>query len=147
MSTIRSNTALVVIPKLYVLIRTHNEYDYEDVEIVGITDQVWVAWAFQQIGMYDGYWAHDVKIATLNTLADHTDVHLRINDYLDPATNPLCECGHRFLHHRNSKHTGSCKHNMPQHHIVEQHHKCKKFVLASKQPELVYANEEVLEAK
>jgi hypothetical protein len=120
--------------KLYILLRTHSDYDEYDVEIVGVTDQEHVAKAFVQIGIYSHYWSHEVTTVTLNTLAEHTDVHLTINEWLDPAMNPLCECGHRLMHHRRTNHKGSCKHNNAQHHDPAQRHKCKGFTLAKDQP-------------
>jgi len=115
--------------KLHILFRTHSDYDERDVEIVGITDQEHVAKAFVQIGIYSHYWSHEVTTVSLNVLAQHTDVHLNINDWLDPIFNPLCECGHRQMHHRRKNHTGSCKHNVD----YEPKHKCKGFKIAMEQ--------------
>jgi hypothetical protein len=128
--------------KLYILMRTHSDYDESgpsstlsryEAEIVGVTDQEHVAKAFVLVGIYGHYWSHEVTTVSLNTLAEHTDVHLSINEWLDPASNPLCECGHRLMHHRRKNGTGSCKHNNAQHHDPEQRHKCKGFRLAEKQ--------------
>jgi hypothetical protein len=114
---------------LHILMRTHSDYDEYEVDVVGITDQPLVAHAFLQIG--GGYWSHEVEIVTLNVLQDYPDVQLAINEWLDPESNPLCECGHRFLRHRSTKHAGSCKHNVNHGDIK---HKCKGFKLAKEQP-------------
>jgi hypothetical protein len=121
---------------LYILSRSHSEA-YEgvtDTEIVGITDQENVAKAFVQSGAFGAYWDNAVTTVRMNTLDEHTDVHLTINEWLDPAANPLCECGHRLMHHRRKNGTGSCKQNNSQHHDPTQRHKCKGFRLAEKQP-------------
>lgn len=116
--------------------RTHSDYDEYDVEIVGVTERSELAHAFLQIGVFSHYWSHEVEIVTLNVLQDYSDVRLSIDEWLDPEANPLCECGHRFLHHRNAKHTGSCKHNVG----YGTKHKCRKFVIAKEQPK-VYQGE------
>src|SRR5271170_7787831 len=95
---------------LSILMRTHTDYDEHEVQIVGVTDKTHIAHAFMQIGSFDHYWSHEVEIVTLGVMS--ADIIKEINEWLDPETNPLCECGHRLLHHRNAKHTGSCKHNV-----------------------------------
>jgi len=117
--------------KLHILMRTHSDYDEFNVEIVGVTDQQHVADAFVQIGIFNHYWSHEVQTLALNALAEHTDVHLSINTWLDPESNPMCECGHRLMHHRRRKnHTGSCKHNVD----YGTKHKCKNFRFALENP-------------
>ncbi len=96
---------------LHILTRTHSDYDEHNTEIVGVTDQWRTAHAFLQIGAFDDYWSHEVEIVTLNVMQDFPDVIKRIGEWLNPATNPLCECGHRLMHHRRKNHAGSCKHN------------------------------------
>ena len=122
-------------PKLHILTRTHSDYDEYTVEVVGVTDQQHVADAFVQVGIFNDYWSNEVETVDLNTLAQHTDVHLSINEWLDPAANPLCECGHRLMHHRRKNGTGSCKHNVsyPTERYGKEGHKCKGFRLAEKQ--------------
>jgi hypothetical protein len=122
--------------KLFILMRTHSDYDIFDYEIVGVTDQDHVAQAFIQVGIFNDYWSNEVITVTLNTLQEHTDVHLTINEWLDPESNPLCQCGHRFMHHRRKNHSGSCKHNVayPTEKYGKVGHKCKGFHRAERQP-------------
>jgi hypothetical protein len=121
---------------LHILLRTHSDYDQYDVEIVGVTDETMVAHAWLQVGAFGDYWSHEVEIVTFNVLAQ--EYRDRINEWLDPARNPLCECGCRLLHHRRANHKGSCKHNVN----YGTKHKCKGFTLAEKQPP-VYQGEEI----
>ena len=127
---------------LYILIQTRSDYDDHETNVVGVTDDKRMAHAFLQCGSYSPYWSHEVDIVTLNVFS--ADNLGQIKDWLDPATNPMCECGHRLLHHRRTNHKGSCKHNMPQHHDPTQRHKCKGFRLAEKQP-AVYNNEKIVD--
>ena len=121
---------------LYILIKAHSDYDEYDFEIVGVTDDVRVSHAWLQVGAFSDYWSHEVEIVTFNVMAQ--DVRDSINLWLDPARNPLCECGHRLLWHRRANHTGSCKCNVN----YGTKHKCKGFKLAKEQPP-VYQGEEV----
>jgi hypothetical protein len=116
--------------KLYILVREHSNYDEHETDIVGVTAENHVAGAFLMVGMFGDYWTHDVYAVDLNALAEHTDVQVRINEWIDPATNPLCECGHRLMHHRRSNNAGSCKHNVA---YGDAKHKCKGFKLAADQ--------------
>lgn len=120
---------------LHILIRTHSDYDEYSFEIVGVTDDVRESYAWLQIGG-DHYWSHEVEIVTFNVMAQ--EHHDRIHEYLDPARNPLCECGHRLLHHRRTNHKGSCKLNVN----YGTKHKCKGFTLAKEQPPVYQSEEE-----
>jgi hypothetical protein len=117
---------------LHILIRTSGEYDSYSTEVVGVTDDKAVSHAFLNIG--DAYYGHEVEIVTLNVLDGH--LNERIKNYLDPAKNPMCECGHRLHHHRRKNGMGSCKWNNSQHHDPAQRHKCKGFTLAKEQPKV-----------
>ena len=120
---------------LTILLRTSGEYDDFSTDVVGVTDDSAVSHAYLQLGMFDPNYGHEVEVVTLNVMDGKLDE--RIREWLDPKRNPMCECGHRLLHHRRGNHTGSCKHNMPQHHDVSQRHGCKGFKLAKKQPKVV----------
>lgn len=118
---------------LHILTRAHGEYDAYEREIVGVTVDKSVSHAFLEIGKFDGYYVHEVEIVTLNVL----DGKLReqINDWLDPKKNPMCECGHRLLHHRRKNNSGTCKYNHS--YPTDLHpkgHRCKGFTLAAEQP-------------
>lgn len=118
---------------LHIMIRMHSDYDEHTSEVVGVTSRSAVAHAFLQAGMFDRYWSHEVGIVTLDVLEDHPDVTKALREWLDPAANPLCECGHRFLHHRRKDHAGSCKHNTCRGYEGEPH-KCGGFKAAKEQP-------------
>jgi hypothetical protein len=119
--------------KLYILVREHSDYDEHDTEIVGVTAENHIAGAFLMVGMFGDYWSHDVYTVDLNVLSESTDVQVRINEWIDPVTNPLCECGHRLMHHRRSNNTGSCKHNAAKNKQAPEGHKCKGFRLVAEQ--------------
>jgi hypothetical protein len=115
---------------LYILTATLLSHE-ETVQ--GVTDDKAVARAYMQINRFGGV-EHSVELVTMNVL-DGTLID-RIQEWLNSKKNPLCKCGHRFLHHRNRgigiKHTGSCLHNVRQ---KMGHHACKGFVLAEEQPQ------------
>lgn len=117
--------------KLHILMRSHTDYDVHSFEIVGATDQEHVAKAFVNVGLLNQFWDHEVTTVTLNEyLNEYLNVQADIAMWLDPARNPICECGHRLMHHRRTTHTGGCKHNVAYGEI----HKCKGFTLAKEQP-------------
>lgn len=113
---------------VHVLTITTGEYEDTTPTIVGIVSDKRTADAFAQAGFF--HYSHDIEVLTLNNV----DAHWRkmIDAWLDPAQNPLCECGHRLLHHRSGK-KRSCKHNSEYQH---NRHKCKEFRLAKSQTSL-----------
>ena len=108
---------------VHVLTVAYGEYDDYHRDIVGITTDSQVAFAFMEIGMFKNV-SHEVDIVTVGVL----DKNLldEIERFLDPARNPKCECGHTLLHHRKQG-KGSCKHNNS---WSENRHQCKEFRLA-----------------
>jgi hypothetical protein len=121
---------------VYILITTFGAYEDFTTEVVGVTDDKATSHAFLQMGVFQDT-SHEVEIATLNVLDGK--LRERIDQWLDPAQNPLCTCGHRLLHHRlrgKNVGLGSCKHNL----ASRRHdtHKCKGFTLAKEQPKIEF---------
>ena len=115
---------------LYILTATGGAYDDFWSSVQGVTENQVIANAFMAINQFGGV-GHEIEIVTQEVM----DGKLidRIQEWLNPAKNPLCTCGHFFLHHR-GKEGGSCKHN--QHHGPKvARHRCMGFVAAKEQPE------------
>lgn len=129
---------------LFVLVEQSNMQDDYTSTIVGVTDSKADAHAFTEIERFvPGYMSKEIEVVTLNVL----DAKLRekLDEYLDPVRNPLCECGHRFLHHGKSgnrkmdKHTGKCRHNISYGGKKSpSYHQCKGFVLAEEQSKIEF---------
>lgn len=129
---------------VFVLIEEHNEQDNYSSTIHGVTDRKDWAHAWGAIDRFSREPFEDkvLEVSTLNVL--DAKLLARIEEYLDPKRNPLCECGHRKLHHRNmvkrgpNTHQGSCKHNIAYGGKKSpRYHQCKGFKLAAEQPETV----------
>jgi hypothetical protein len=114
---------------LTILLRSSGEYEDYQTEVVGVTDNKELANAFLQVGAFDPNFTHEIEIVTLNVMQDFPHIMDKIAMWRDPILNPMCECGHRMMHHR-SRHgqsgRGSCKHN----HTYEPKHQCKVFTFA-----------------
>lgn len=109
--------------KLFVLIEASGDYDAYTQKIVGIVTDLKLAQAWRETGVFDGDAEHDVEITNLNILSlYHREL---LEQWLDPKANPMCECGHRLLHHRRGKRT-SCKHNSK---YAHNKHACSAFRL------------------
>jgi hypothetical protein len=109
---------------VHALYEAEGEYDEYREVLVGIVTDPKVAHNFLQAGLFDSN--RISEIVTLNVLDNHYSE--QIQQFGDPLTNPLCECGHYLMHHRR-KGQGSCRHNT--HKIYEgPKHKCKIFKLA-----------------
>lgn len=98
------------------------EYDAYQKDVVGaVTDEQKANAWLEQNRCNDPFMpgvSYTVDMVTLNVL---DKAHLeKINRWLDPKTNPMCECGHRLLHHTKG---GRCRHNQ----TWKPKHKCKKF--------------------
>jgi hypothetical protein len=110
---------------LYILTASGGEYDAAWSSVQGVTEHRAVAEAFMNINQFGGV-EHEIEIVTQEVM----DGKLidRIHEWLNPAKNPMCKCGHRLLHHRLSKGTrsGSCKHN-DHHGPKAARHRCMGF--------------------
>lgn len=104
--------------KYYVLVVGDGEYgDYTE-DVVGIITDAKFATAFQQCiegGKFEEF--------ELNQIPDH--YFKAIESFLDPKTNPMCECGHSLFYHNKGRYK-SCKHNSKYDHNK---HCCKQFTL------------------
>jgi hypothetical protein len=112
---------------IYILTTTSGEYDDTRTDVVGVTTDRKKAEAWVQLGLFDPNITYEMEVATLNLMDDR---YLKqIVKWLDPKENPLCECGHRLLHHRGGK-LRSCKYNSKH---EQNKHECKRFRLAENQ--------------
>jgi hypothetical protein len=132
---------------LFVLIEEWNEQDNYSSQVVGVTDNKAWAHAFSTMDQFAPYPEdRSLEVVTLNVLDGK--LLARIEEWLDPARNPLCTCGHRKLHHRSKgkpqnesqhAHVGRCKHNRGDSGKKSPHyHMCKGFVMAKEQPRISF---------
>lgn len=112
---------------VHVLTLSYGEYEDTQTDIIGITSDPAIAEAWIQSGMFDPNGFHEVEVITLNAI-DRSYMN-QIANWMNKQKNPLCECGHRLLHHRGGK-KRSCKHNSKYQHNK---HECKEFRLAKTQ--------------
>jgi hypothetical protein len=127
---------------LFILLEENEDWSH----VVGVTDSKEWAHAFTVMDQFRSSLDNkSLEVMTLNVLDGK--LLARIEEWLDPARNPLCTCGHRKLHHRARRSRrynypakvgeGSCKHNR-RHGGKEFIHACKGFTMAEKQQRISF---------
>lgn len=113
--------------KLWILQIASGEYDSYHVDNISIVTDESLANTWLKLGHLDGQTGNDFQVELINLNVMNAHWRDKIDQFCNPARNPLCECGHSLMEH-NRRGYKRCHHNRPQTHPDA--HFCNGFRLA-----------------